>query len=92
MSENPKQSLSSEKPENLDNLIIEKMKKEDLDQVVRIERHSFSDPWKKDFFSQDIDNPSALPLVARANNRVVGYICLWMILDEIQMSNIAVSP
>lgn len=92
MSENPKQSLSSEMSENLDNLIIDKMKKEDLDQVVEIEKHSFSDPWQKDFFSQDIDNPSALPLLGKLNNKVVGYVCLWMVLDEIQISNIAVIP
>lgn len=78
--------------EDLKNLVIEKMKKEDLDQVMGIEEKSFSDPWRKSFFSQDIDNESALPLVARADEKVVGYICLWKILDEIQISNIAVSP
>ena len=92
MSENPKQSLNSEMSENLDNLIIDEMKKEDLDQVVQIEDQSFSDPWQKNFFSTDIENPSALPLVARIDQKVVGYICLWMILDEIQISNIAVTP
>jgi len=77
---------------DLKNLIIEQMKKEDLDQVVGIEEKSFSDPWSKSFFAQDIDNDSALPLVARKDGRVVGYTCLWKILDEIQISNIAVSP
>ena len=31
-------------------------------------------------------------MVARADENVVGYICLWKTLDEIQISNIAVSP
>lgn len=92
MSENPKQSLNSEMSENLDNLIIDEMKKEDLDQIVKIEEQSFSDPWQKNFFFMDIENPSALPLVAKLDQKVVGYICLWMILDEIQISNIAVTP
>lgn len=92
MSGNLKQNLNSEMFDDLNNLIIEKMKKEDLDQVIKIEEKSFSDPWNKSFFSQDIDNEYALPLVARADDNVVGYICLWKILDEIQISNIAVSP
>lgn len=92
MSGNLKQNLSSEMSEDLNNLVIEKMKKDDLDQVMEIEKKSFSDPWNKIFFSQDIDNESALPLVARVDEKVVGYICLWKILDEIQINNIAVSP
>ena len=63
-----------------------------MDQVVEIEKRSFSEPWEKNFFSQDIDNPSALPLVAKLNNKLVGYLCLWIVLDEIQISNIAVIP
>jgi len=78
--------------ENSHNLVIEKMRQEDLDQVMEIEKKSFSDPWNKSFFSQDIDNQSALPLVAKADDNIIGYVCLWKILDEIQISNIAVSP
>jgi ribosomal-protein-alanine N-acetyltransferase len=78
--------------ENSHNLVIEKMRQEDLDQVMEIEKESFSDPWNKSFFSQDIDNQSALSLVAKADDKIIGYVCLWKILDEIQISNIAVSP
>jgi len=78
--------------DNSHSLVIEKMRKEDLDQVMEIEERSFSDPWNKSFFSQDIDNESALPLVVKEGDKVVGYVCLWKILDEIQISNIAVSP
>lgn len=91
-SENLKQSLNSEMSEDLNSLVIEKMKQEDLDQVMEIEEKSFSDPWDRSFFSQDIDNPSALPLVAKVSERVTGYVCLWKMLDEIQITNIAVSP
>lgn len=78
--------------ENSHNLILEKMKEQDLHQVMEIEKKSFSDPWNRSFFSQDIDNQSALPLVAKADDKIIGYVCLWKILDEIQISNIAVSP
>lgn len=78
--------------ENSHNLVMEKMKEEHLDQVMEIEKKSFSDPWNKSFFSQDIDNQSALPLVAKADDKIIGYVCLWKILDEIQISNIAVCP
>ena len=71
---------------------MEKMKEEDLDQVMEIEEKSFSDPWNRSFFLQDLDSESALPLVAKVSERVAGYVCLWKILDEMQISNIAVSP
>ncbi len=78
--------------EDSHSLIIQKMRKGDLDQVIEIEKRSFSDPWNKGFFSQDIDNEFALPLVVKEGDKVLGYVCLWKILDEIQISNIAVSP
>lgn len=73
------------------NLVIEKMKKEDIDQVILIEQDSFSDPWSKKSFSDDLDNPLALPLTVKSDNKVVGYACLWQIERELQIGNIAVA-
>jgi len=74
-----------------DNLIIEKMTISDIPEVVTIERQSFSDPWEEESFLFDLNNEKAYPLVTKIAGRVVGYICLWIVLDEMQIANIAVS-
>jgi len=78
--------------EDLKNLIIKKMGVDDVDEVVEIENQSFSDPWKKEFFLDEISNALAYPLVAKLNQNVVGYACLWIFLGELQIANIAVTP
>ncbi len=92
MSENRRLSLSSKMNEDLKNLIIKKMGVDDVDEVVEIENQSFSDPWKKEFFLDEISNALAYPLVAKLNQNVVGYACLWIFLGELQIANIAVAP
>ncbi len=92
MSENQRLSLSSKMNEDLKNLIIKKMGVDDVDEVVEIENQSFSDPWKKEFFLDEISNALAYPLVAKLNQNVVGYACLWIFLGELQIANIAVAP
>ena len=72
-------------------LVIQRMTVRELEQVVQIEKESFSDPWDLDCFLSDLENPLALPLVAKVNDQVVGYTCLWAILDELQIGNIAVT-
>jgi ribosomal-protein-alanine N-acetyltransferase len=76
--------------DKIEELIIERMSLEDLEDVVQIEKDSFSDPWNLDCFLSDLKNPLAVPLVAKFDDQVVGYTCLWVILDELQIGNIAV--
>ncbi|MDH4223672.1 MAG: ribosomal protein S18-alanine N-acetyltransferase [candidate division Zixibacteria bacterium] len=75
----------------VEDFIIENMKEEDLDEILRIERESFSDPWRKEFFLQDLCKEYALPVVVRIGGRLAGYTCLWKIEDEIQIANIAIA-
>ena len=78
-------------PNKIEELIIERMTLKDLGEVVLIEKDSFSDPWNLDCFLDDLENPLAIPLVAKIGNQIVGYTCLWTILDELQIGNIAVA-
>jgi ribosomal-protein-alanine N-acetyltransferase len=76
--------------ERIKDLVIERMALEDMDEVVKIENQSFSDPWKREFFSEEIRNNFASPLVAKLDQKVVGYACLWIFFGELQIANIAV--
>ena len=72
-------------------IVVQRMKEEDINQVVLIEQESFSDPWSKQSFLGDLKNPSTLSLVVKLGQEVVGYACLWQMENELQIGNIAVA-
>jgi len=76
--------------EKVKDLTIERMKEEDLEEVLRIEKESFSDPWTKESFLEDLHRGFAYPAVVKMGGELVGYTCLWKIEDELQIANIAV--
>ena len=66
---------------------------EDLDEVLAIERASFSMPWSRGAFLYEMQqNRVARCWVMREEGRVIGYLCLWEIADELHITNIAVHP
>ncbi len=72
-------------------LSLDRMRAEDLDEVVAIERTAFSMPWSRGAFLYELQqNRVARCLVMREDARVVGYLCLWEIGDELHITNVAV--
>ena len=72
---------------------VERMRPEDLDEVLDIERRSFSMPWSRGAFLYEMQqNRAARCWVMREDGSVVGYVCLWEIADELHITNIAVHP
>ena len=72
---------------------VEPMHPEDLDEVLAIERASFSMPWSRGAFLYEIQqNRVARCRVMREGNTIVGYLCVWEIADEIHVTNVAVHP
>jgi ribosomal-protein-alanine N-acetyltransferase len=74
-------------------ITIEKMIKEDLDQVLEIEQASFTMPWSRNLFLAEFRNkPISLMLVARSGaegREVVGYIVCWVFVDELHILDLA---
>lgn len=74
-------------------LSIERMRPPDLDEVLAIERASFSMPWSRGAFLYEMErNQVARCLVVRIDGRLAGYVCLWEVADELHVTNIAVHP
>ncbi len=74
-------------------LSIERMSPADLDEVLAIERASFSMPWSRGAFLYEMEqNRVARCNVIREDGRLVGYVCLWEVADELHITNIAVHP
>ncbi len=78
--------------QELDQIVIQKMSRADVDQVVRLEEICFSDPWSKDMFLDELRLKLAIPLVVKLKEKVVGYTCLWHLDDQMEVANFAVSP
>jgi ribosomal-protein-alanine N-acetyltransferase len=76
----------------IDELIIRDMRKTDIPSILKIERISFSSPWTKDSFLNEIKNPYAILKVVISVEVIIGYICARHILDECHILNLAVHP
>ena len=74
-------------------LLVEPMSVEDLPDVHRIERASFSVPWPDDAYRSEIQgNRLASYLGARADGRLVAYGGIWLMVDEAHITTFAVDP
>ncbi|MFQ6003310.1 MAG: ribosomal protein S18-alanine N-acetyltransferase [Candidatus Zixiibacteriota bacterium] len=78
--------------EEVNKIVIQRMSQEDVDQVARLERLCFSDPWSKDTFTEELQLQVSIPLVVKLEEEVVGYTCLWHLDDQLEVANFAVSP
>lgn len=73
--------------------LVDEMSRGDLDEVLAIERASFSMPWSRNAFLHEMErNQVARCRVLREDARVAGYLCTWQIADELHITNIAVHP
>jgi len=64
----------------------------DLPAVIEIERASFPSPWKPESFLNELNNPYARLVVAERTGQVIGYLCCWLVADEVQILDVAVRP
>ncbi len=76
-----------------DVITIVSMEFEHLPDIQIIEQRSFASPWSYSaFLSELFENDNAFYLVAQSRDTVVGYVGVWIILDEGHITNIAVDP
>jgi [ribosomal protein S18]-alanine N-acetyltransferase len=69
------------------------MTEEDIDQVMVIEHKSFTLPWSRDAFTNELaNNQFAVYLVMEEDDAVIGYCGAWIVVDEAHVTNIAVLP
>ncbi|WP_254871006.1 ribosomal protein S18-alanine N-acetyltransferase [Bacillus sp. Marseille-Q1617] len=66
---------------------------DDLDAVMEIEHRSFSIPWSREAFYNEIEqNHLSTYLVVEDGERVAGYCGVWLVVDEAHITNVAVLP
>ena len=71
---------------------IREMQIDDLDQVVEIENACFAVPWTETGFFSFLIREDALFLVAEEKGTILGFCGVLMVLDEGDITNVAVNP
>ncbi|WP_394888077.1 ribosomal protein S18-alanine N-acetyltransferase [Clostridium butyricum] len=74
------------------NVHVSIMDENDIDDVLEISNLSFSSPWSRLSYEQELNNSLAKYFVAKIDNKVVGFIGTWIIVDESHITNVAVHP
>ncbi|HEY5593648.1 MAG TPA: ribosomal protein S18-alanine N-acetyltransferase [Nitrospiria bacterium] len=81
------------------NVTIRPMTPADLDEVMPIEEISYAVPWKRPMFEAELHgNPFARLFTARdsepsaSGGALLGYVCFWMVFDELHLMNLSVHP
>ena len=72
------------------NVHVSIMDENDIDDVLEISNLSFSSPWSRLSYEQELNNALAKYFVAKIDNKVVGFIGTWIIVDESHITNVAV--
>ncbi len=71
-------------------ITVRAMTKADVEEVLEIERQCFPVPWSLESFKKEFKNSFARYVVAIIDDEIVGYGGVWLIIDEGNITNIAV--
>lgn len=64
-----------------------------LDEIVAIERATFSDPWSLEMFRSELElGGGTYARTAERDGQVIGYLCAVLVADEAHLGNLAVDP
>lgn len=64
---------------------------DDLPIVLEMENQLFTSTWKEDDFLYELkENPFSRLYVYEENNEIIGYMGLWLIFEQAQVTNLAV--
>lgn len=82
-------------------LIERTLTEKDLDEIVAIELASFSNPWTRQMYLRELQNPDVSFLYVlrvpidtngQRTHQIAGFCSFWLVLDEIHINNLAVRP
>lgn len=72
---------------------VRKMEMADVQEVMEIDKRSFPAPWTREIFEQELTkNNFAHYFVVARETEIIGYVGMWIVFDDAQITNIAVDP
>ncbi len=72
-------------------LRFEPLARHHLESILKIEKDANPAPWSERSFTNELDNPQSVFLVAFGDGKVVGYGGYWRCIDEAHITTVAVS-
>jgi len=77
----------------MENFLIRKMEIDDISNVGKVETATYKNPWPQDIFLRELtENDHAHYFVAVLGDKVIGYGGMWLVVDDAQITNIAIHP
>ena len=73
-------------------VLFRPMTKDDLDEVMAIERLAYRYPWSSGFFLQELQVACARSILAELDGKICGYVLFWLLPGSIDVHNLAVAP
>ena len=73
-------------------VLFRPMTKDDLDEVMAIERLAYRYPWSSGFFLQELQVACARSILAELDGQICGYVLFWLLPGSIDVHNLAVAP
>jgi len=76
----------------MQNLLIRELREQDVADILKIEKESFTEPWSEELLKREVSLPFSRFLVAEGSGRVVGYLIAWIVDRTCDVNRIAVLP
>lgn len=76
----------------MENFLLRTAQKSDLPLILALERAAYEHPWTEDHFIQEFDNPCAHLELLQVDAQLAGYLCSWLLCDELHILNLVTSP
>lgn len=71
--------------------MIRRMKHSDVEVVAQLEIECFSHPWSEASLIKEVENANSLFLVYETEQKIIGYIGMYLVIDEADITNIAIT-
>ena len=85
--------IRSNRRDDRDRVFVTDMKTTDVPDVMRLEKRCFTLPWSSSAYLTEIGNTNAHYLVAKLENgALIGYGGVWVVMDEMHITTLAVDP
>ena len=69
---------------------IRKATLKDVEGIHQVESNAFHDPWSQQAFKNELSNPITTYFVAEQDGEIIGFVGMWEVMGEGQITNVAV--
>ncbi len=75
-----------------DNLRIRLADKDALLEIASFDKQHFDSPWSYNAFKNEFNNPASFIFIAELDNKIIAYLVVRIVLDEMEILKILVKP